>query len=81
MSKSYYGTELKRLREDKKIKAKEFKEASGKRLVQSLIVKREKLGNMPCEAQDKVLQCALVTYDLMESLVVRIEEIIEDGQK
>uniref|UniRef100_A0A8C1R8S6 Glomulin, FKBP associated protein b n=1 Tax=Cyprinus carpio TaxID=7962 RepID=A0A8C1R8S6_CYPCA len=54
MSKSYYGTELRRLREDKKIKAK---------------------GNT-CF----VLQCALVTYDLMESLVVRIEEIIEDSQ-
>ncbi|XP_016398495.1 glomulin-like [Sinocyclocheilus rhinocerous] len=81
MSKSYYGTELKRLREDKKIKAKEFKEASGKRSVQSLLVKPETLDNMPCEAQDKVLQCALVTYDLMESLVVHIEEITEDSQK
>uniref|UniRef100_A0A671QW73 Glomulin-like n=1 Tax=Sinocyclocheilus anshuiensis TaxID=1608454 RepID=A0A671QW73_9TELE len=80
MSKSYCRTELKRLREDKKIKAKEFKEVSGKRSVQSLIVKTEMLGNMPCEAQDKVLQCALVTYDLMKSLVVRIEEIIEDSQ-
>uniref|UniRef100_A0A673JMC6 Glomulin, FKBP associated protein b n=1 Tax=Sinocyclocheilus rhinocerous TaxID=307959 RepID=A0A673JMC6_9TELE len=80
MSKSYYRTELKRLREDKKIKAKEFKEAFGKRSVQSLTVKTEMLGNMPCEAQDKVLQCALVTYGLMESLVVRIEEIIEDSQ-
>ncbi|XP_073808553.1 glomulin, FKBP associated protein b isoform X2 [Danio rerio] len=81
MSKSYYGTELKRLRENKKIKAKEFKEASGKRSVQSLIVKTETLGSMPPEAQDKVLQCALVTCDLMESLVVRIEEIIEESQK
>uniref|UniRef100_A0A8C2PUH7 Glomulin, FKBP associated protein b n=1 Tax=Cyprinus carpio TaxID=7962 RepID=A0A8C2PUH7_CYPCA len=75
MSKSYYGTELKRHREDKKIKTKEFKEASRKRSVQSLLVKA--LGNMPCE----VLQCALVTYDLMESLVVHIEEINEDSQK
>uniref|UniRef100_A0A8C1V4U7 Glomulin, FKBP associated protein b n=1 Tax=Cyprinus carpio TaxID=7962 RepID=A0A8C1V4U7_CYPCA len=55
MSKSYYGTELKRHREDKKIKTK---------------------GNT-CF----VLQCALVTYDLMESLVVHIEEISEDSQK
>uniref|UniRef100_A0A8C2PUN1 Glomulin, FKBP associated protein b n=1 Tax=Cyprinus carpio TaxID=7962 RepID=A0A8C2PUN1_CYPCA len=55
MSKSYYGTELKRHREDKKIKTK---------------------GNT-CF----VLQCALVTYDLMESLVVHIEEINEDSQK
>uniref|UniRef100_A0A672N331 Glomulin, FKBP associated protein b n=1 Tax=Sinocyclocheilus grahami TaxID=75366 RepID=A0A672N331_SINGR len=68
LSKSYYRTELKRLREDKKIKAK------GNTYFE------EMLGNMPCEAQDKVLQCALVTYDLMESLVVRIEEIIEDSQ-
>ncbi|XP_067230637.1 glomulin, FKBP associated protein b [Chanodichthys erythropterus] len=81
MSKSYYGKELKTLREDKKIKAKEFKEAPGKRSVQSLIVKTETLGSMPLEAQDKVLQCALITYDLMESLVVRIEDIIEEGQK
>ncbi|XP_051569156.1 glomulin, FKBP associated protein b [Myxocyprinus asiaticus] len=81
MSKSYYGTELQKLREDKKIKAKEFKEASGKRSVQSMIVKTEMLGSMPREAQDKVLQCALVTYDLMESLVVHIEEIIEESQK
>ncbi|XP_048055701.1 glomulin, FKBP associated protein b [Megalobrama amblycephala] len=81
MSKSYYGKELKTLREDKKTKAKEFKEASGKRSVQSLIVKTETLGSMPLEAQDKVLQCALITYDLMESLVVRIEDIIEEGQK
>ncbi|XP_067315766.1 glomulin, FKBP associated protein b [Pseudorasbora parva] len=81
MSKSYYGKELKRLREDNKTKAKEFKEASGKRSVQSLIVKTETLGSMPREAQDKVLQCALVTYDLMESLVVRIEEIIKESQK
>ncbi|KTG37037.1 hypothetical protein cypCar_00044187 [Cyprinus carpio] len=57
----------------------EFKEASRKRSVQSLLVKA--LGNMPCEAQDKVLQCALVTYDLLESLVVHIEEINEDSQK
>uniref|UniRef100_A0A8C1CEC9 Glomulin, FKBP associated protein b n=2 Tax=Cyprinus carpio TaxID=7962 RepID=A0A8C1CEC9_CYPCA len=55
MSKSYYGTELKRHREDKKIKTK---------------------GNT-CF----VLQCALVTYDLLESLVVHIEEINEDSQK
>lgn len=27
---------------------------------------------------EQVLQCALVTYDLMESLVIRIEEILEE---
>lgn len=35
----------------------EFKEASGKRSVQSLIVKTETLGSMPREAQDKVRLC------------------------
>ncbi|TRY96463.1 hypothetical protein DNTS_027533 [Danionella cerebrum] len=79
MSKSFYGTELKRLREEKKIKAKEFKDASGKRPLQKLIVEKEMLCNMSPEAQDKVLQCALVTYDLMESLVVRIEEIVVEA--
>nr|XP_055070246.1 glomulin, FKBP associated protein b isoform X1 [Misgurnus anguillicaudatus] len=81
MSKSYYGTELKNLRENKRIKAKEFKEAFGNRTVQSMIVNTEMLGSMPRDAQDKVLQCALVTYDLMESLVVCIEEIIEGKQE
>lgn len=78
MSKSYYGTELKRLHEEKRIQAREFKEASGERSVRPMMVKNEKLGGMPPQAQDKVLQCAIVTYDLMESLVVRIEEIIEE---
>ncbi|XP_017553539.1 glomulin, FKBP associated protein b [Pygocentrus nattereri] len=78
MSKSYYGTELKKLHEEKRIKAKEFKEMSKKKPIQHMIVKNESLDGMPPEAQDKVLQCALVTYDLMESLVVRIEEIIEE---
>ncbi|XP_066522658.1 glomulin, FKBP associated protein b [Hoplias malabaricus] len=77
MSKSYYGSELKRLHEEKKIKAKEFKEALRENNVHDMIVKNERLGGMQPEAQDKVLQCALVTYDLMESLVIRLEEIIE----
>ncbi|XP_056607014.1 glomulin, FKBP associated protein b [Triplophysa dalaica] len=80
MSKSYYRTELQNLREDKKIRAKEFKEASGNRNVQRMIVNAEMLGSMPRDTQDKVLQCALVTYDLMESLVVRIEENIKNPE-
>uniref|UniRef100_W5KBJ2 Glomulin, FKBP associated protein b n=1 Tax=Astyanax mexicanus TaxID=7994 RepID=W5KBJ2_ASTMX len=78
MSKSYYGTELKRLQEEKRIKAREFKETYGEKSMRPMMVKNEKLGGMSPEAQDKVLQCAIVTYDLMESLVVRIEEIIEE---
>ncbi|KAA0712882.1 hypothetical protein E1301_Tti005039 [Triplophysa tibetana] len=80
MSKSYYGSELQNLREDKKIRAKEFKEASGNRNIQRMIVNAEMLGSMPRDAQDKVLQCALVTYDLMESLVVLIEENIKNPE-
>ncbi|XP_053492222.1 glomulin, FKBP associated protein b [Ictalurus furcatus] len=78
MSKSYCGSELKRLHEDRKVKAKELKEVSGKKSVQHMIVKNKALGGIPCEAQEKVLQCALVTYDLMESLAFRIEEILEE---
>ncbi|XP_062853311.1 glomulin, FKBP associated protein b [Trichomycterus rosablanca] len=78
MSKSYYGAELRRIHENKKVKAKEFKEAAGKKTIQCMMVKNEALGGMPREAQEKVLQCALVTYDLMESLVIRIEEIIDE---
>ncbi|GAA6102554.1 glomulin, FKBP associated protein b [Tachysurus ichikawai] len=78
MSKSYYGSELKRLHEDKKVTVRELKEASGNKSVQCMIVKNKALAGMPCEAQEKVLQCALVTYDLMESLVIRIEEVLEE---
>uniref|UniRef100_A0A4W4EM16 Glomulin, FKBP associated protein b n=1 Tax=Electrophorus electricus TaxID=8005 RepID=A0A4W4EM16_ELEEL len=63
MSKSYYGSALKKLHDTKKIMAK------GKRI---------STDQMPPEAQEKVLQCVLITYDLMESLVVRIEEIKEE---
>ncbi|KAI5628289.1 glomulin, FKBP associated protein b [Silurus asotus] len=72
MSKSYYGSELKRFHEDKKVKMKEWKEISGKKTIQRTI------GGMPSEEQEMVLQSALVTYDLMESLVIRIEEILEE---
>ncbi|KAI5109344.1 glomulin, FKBP associated protein b, partial [Silurus meridionalis] len=72
MSNSYYGSELKRLHEDKKVKIKEWKESSGKKTIQHTI------GGMQSEEQEMVLQSALVTYDLMESLVIRIEEILEE---
>ncbi|KAM9482428.1 glomulin, FKBP associated protein b [Clarias gariepinus] len=78
MSKSYYGSELKRHHEDRKLKVKELKEVLGKKSVQPMILKNKPLSEMPSEAQEKVLQCALVTYDLMESLIIRIEEIQEE---
>uniref|UniRef100_A0A8B9K1C0 Glomulin, FKBP associated protein b n=1 Tax=Astyanax mexicanus TaxID=7994 RepID=A0A8B9K1C0_ASTMX len=54
MSKSYYGTELKRLQEEKRIKAREFKETYGEKSMRPMMVKNEKLGGMSPEAQDKV---------------------------
>ncbi|XP_029939349.1 glomulin-like [Salarias fasciatus] len=82
MSRSYYSAELKALREDRKQKAKESRDAArSSRLVKSLSVTQEQVSNMPPEVQHQVLQCALVTFDLMESLVIRIEEITEEKAK
>ncbi|KAI3369097.1 hypothetical protein L3Q82_026057, partial [Scortum barcoo] len=82
MSRAYYSAELKALREDQKLKAKEARDAArSTRLVKSITVKHEKVSNMSPEAQHQVLQSALVTFDLMESLIVRIEEIAEEKLK
>ncbi|XP_070689029.1 glomulin-like [Pempheris klunzingeri] len=82
MSKAYYSAELKALREDQKLKAKETRDAArSARLVKSMNVKHEKVSNMSPEVQHQVLQSALVTFDLMESLIFRIEEITEEKLK
>ncbi|XP_030646928.1 glomulin, FKBP associated protein b [Chanos chanos] len=81
MSKSYYAAELKALREGEKVKAKELKQAKSNKSFRNIKVKNEKLSSMSPEVQHQVLQCALVTFDLMESLVVRIEEITEKEVK
>ncbi|KAM7012997.1 glomulin, FKBP associated protein b isoform 2-T2 [Tautogolabrus adspersus] len=82
ISRGYYSAELKALREDQKLKAKEARDAArSSRLVKSMTVKHEKVSNMSPEAQHQVLQSALVTFDLMESLIVRIEEITEEQVK
>ncbi|XP_069560066.1 glomulin-like [Brachyistius frenatus] len=79
ISRGYYSAELKALKEDQKLKAKEARDAArSTRLVKSLTVKHEKVSNMSPEIQHQVLQSALVTFDLMESLIVRIEEITEE---
>ncbi|XP_028817342.1 glomulin, FKBP associated protein b isoform X2 [Denticeps clupeoides] len=78
MSRSYYSSEVKGIREDHKNKAKEAREAQrGKNPARDITVKNEKLSSMSPEVQHQVLQSALVTFDLMESLVVRIEELME----
>ncbi|XP_035509612.1 glomulin-like [Morone saxatilis] len=79
ISRAHYSAELKALREDQKLKAKEARDAArSTRLVKSITVKHEKVSNISPEVQHQVLQSALVTFDLMESLIVRIEEITEE---
>uniref|UniRef100_A0AAX7SRS1 Glomulin, FKBP associated protein b n=1 Tax=Astatotilapia calliptera TaxID=8154 RepID=A0AAX7SRS1_ASTCA len=81
ISRAYYSSELKALREDQKLKAKEARDAARPtKLVKSITVRKEKVSNMSPEVQHQVLQSALVTFDLMESLIARIEEITEEKQ-
>ncbi|XP_071782351.2 glomulin-like [Centroberyx gerrardi] len=82
LSRVYYTSEVKALREDQKLKAKEARAAArSTTLVKSITVRHEKVSNMSPEVQHQVLQSALVTFDLMESLIVRIEEITEEKEK
>ncbi|XP_038572926.1 glomulin-like [Micropterus salmoides] len=82
ISRAYYSAELKALREDQKLKAKEGRDAArSARLVKSITVKHEEVSNMSPEVQHQVLQSALVTFDLMESIIVRIEEITQEKLK
>ncbi|XP_069049985.1 glomulin, FKBP associated protein a [Lepisosteus oculatus] len=72
MSKAHYEAELKSTKEIKKLKGQ--KES---RPVCTVTVGNEKLPNMTPEMQVQVLHSALFTFDLMESVLTRIEEIIE----
>ncbi|KAM8875698.1 glomulin, FKBP associated protein b isoform 1-T1 [Spinachia spinachia] len=82
ISRGYYIAELKAVRQDRKLKAKEAREAAQSTgLSKRRIVKHEQVSNMSPEAQQQVLQSALVTFDLMESLIFRIEEIPEEKRK
>ncbi|KAM6921180.1 LOW QUALITY PROTEIN: glomulin, FKBP associated protein b [Xenentodon cancila] len=79
MSRAYYSAELKALKEDQKQKAREARDAArAATLVSSITVRREKMSSLSPEVQHQVLQSALVTFDLMESLAIRIEEITEE---
>uniref|UniRef100_A0A3P9JX43 Glomulin, FKBP associated protein b n=1 Tax=Oryzias latipes TaxID=8090 RepID=A0A3P9JX43_ORYLA len=76
MSRAYYSSELKALKEGQKLKARGGNQSG--RLVQSVLVKQEHVSGMSPDAQQQVLESALVTFDLMDSLTVRIEEITEE---
>uniref|UniRef100_A0A8C7UDU3 Glomulin, FKBP associated protein a n=1 Tax=Oncorhynchus mykiss TaxID=8022 RepID=A0A8C7UDU3_ONCMY len=72
MSKAHYEAELQNTKDNsKKTNAK----------VCSLTVGNEKMPNMTPEMQLQVLHSALHTFDMMESVLARIEEIIEVKEK
>ncbi|XP_033821406.1 glomulin-like [Periophthalmus magnuspinnatus] len=82
LSRAYYSSQLKSLQEDRKLKAQEVRDAVGdKVLLQKIKLKQEKVSSLSPEVQYQVLQSAMVTFDLMESLIFRIEEITEERIK
>ncbi|XP_056894416.1 glomulin, FKBP associated protein b isoform X1 [Takifugu flavidus] len=82
LSRTCYCAEVKSLREGQKQKAKEAKDATrATRLMKSMNVKHSKVSSISPEVHYQVLQSALVTFDLMESLIVRIEEIATERLK
>ncbi|XP_058938429.1 glomulin [Kogia breviceps] len=66
MSKAHYEAEIKNSQEVQKSKD-----------LCSVTVGREEIPNMPPEMQLKVLHSALFTFDLIESVLARVEELIE----
>ncbi|XP_008431586.1 glomulin, FKBP associated protein a [Poecilia reticulata] len=70
MSRAHYERELQDTREKKKKNAKEES-------VLSVSVGGEKLPKMTSESQIQALHSALHTFDMIESVLVRIEELVE----
>ncbi|XP_004635813.1 glomulin [Octodon degus] len=70
MSKAHYEAEIKNSQENNQADPK------SKNLC-SVTVGREEIPNMPPEMQLKVLHSALFTFDLIESVLARVEELIE----
>ncbi|KAM3865990.1 glomulin, FKBP associated protein a [Diretmus argenteus] len=70
MSRAHYEMELKNTMESKKSKAKEEP-------VLSMTLGDEQLPNMTSASQIQALHSALHTFDMMQSVLVRIQEIIE----
>ncbi|KAM9831303.1 glomulin, FKBP associated protein b [Neosynchiropus ocellatus] len=82
MSRSYYSSELKTLTEDMKLKAREMRACAGStKSLRRMIMKHKQESNLTPAEQHQVLQSALVTFDLMESLIFRIDEITEENLK
>ncbi|XP_075281019.1 glomulin isoform X2 [Opisthocomus hoazin] len=70
MSKAHYEAEIKNKKENRR-------EAHGSNTVSSVTVSGEKLPAMTTEMQLQVLHSALFTFDLIESVLARVEELIE----
>ncbi|XP_030350869.1 glomulin isoform X2 [Strigops habroptila] len=70
MSKAHYEAEIKNKKENKK-------EAQSPNTVCSVTVSGEKMPAMTTEMQLQVLHSALFTFDLIESVLARVEELIE----
>ncbi|XP_073932582.1 glomulin isoform X2 [Castor canadensis] len=69
MSKAHYEAEIKNSQENSQVqKSKDLC---------SVTVGGEEIPNMPPEMQLKVLHSALFTFDLIESVLARVEELIE----
>ncbi|XP_063199425.1 glomulin isoform X2 [Chroicocephalus ridibundus] len=70
MSKAHYEAEIKNKKENRR-------EAHSSNTVCSLTVSGEKMPAMTTEMQLQVLHSALFTFDLIESVLSRVEELIE----
>ncbi|XP_076838140.1 glomulin, FKBP associated protein a isoform X2 [Brachyhypopomus gauderio] len=71
MSRAHYEAELKRTKEHKD------NPTESKSPVCTISVDNEKIPNMTPEMQTQVLRSALFTFDLIESVLARIEEVAE----
>ncbi|XP_067892881.1 glomulin, FKBP associated protein a [Heterodontus francisci] len=76
MSKAHYEAEIRAKRENRKIK-----DVSDRETRSSLTVGGKKLPKMTTAMQLEVLQSAIYTFDVMESIQARIEELIEPKMK
>ncbi|XP_038649749.1 glomulin, FKBP associated protein a [Scyliorhinus canicula] len=72
MSRAHYEAEMRAKRENRKIK-----EAPNRETKCSLTVGGKKLPKMTTAMELEVLQSAIYTFDVMESIQARIEELIE----
>ncbi|XP_011353949.1 glomulin [Pteropus vampyrus] len=70
MSKAHYEAEIKNSQENSQ-------EVQKSKDLCSVTVSGEEIPNMPPEMQLKVLHSALFTFDLIESVLARVEELIE----